>query len=298
MPRAVILDTDIGTDIDDTWALGMLMNCPEVDLKAVVSAHADTEYRASLVAKLLEVWSRTDVAVGVGKVGDALSVLPQSEFLGTYTFEDYTGFATSDGVGLLIDTIMSVEEPVVLSIGPTTNIAAALEREPRIADRASFIGMHGGIRFGYRGSRTPRPEYNVFIDVESFRKVLAADWDVTLTPLDTCGLVYLEGSQYESVRKSDNDPAKSIISNYQSWCKSTKDKDLYQRRSTTLYDTVAVLLALSPEIYEKYLITEDVRIDVNPDGLTVENPEGREVHAAMGWRDLNGFQDFLVDRLL
>ena len=78
MPRAVILDTDIGTDIDDTWALGMLMNCPEVDLKAVVSAHADTEYRASLVAKLLEVWSRTDVAVGVGKVGDALSVLPLS----------------------------------------------------------------------------------------------------------------------------------------------------------------------------------------------------------------------------
>ena len=61
---------------------------------------------------------------------------------------------------------------------------------------------------------------------------------------------------------------------------------------------MAVLLALSPEVYEKYLITEDVRIDVNPDGLTVENPAGREVHAAMGWRDLNGFQDFLVDRLL
>ena len=128
--------------------------------------------------------------------------------------------------------------------------------------------------------------------------MLAADWDITLTPLDTCGLVYLEGSQYESVRKSGNDPAKSIISNYQSWCKSTKDKDLYQRRSTTLFDTVAVLLALSPEVYNQYLITEDVRIDVNPDGLTVESPEGREVHAAMSWRDLKGFQDFLVDRLL
>ena len=298
MARAVILDTDIGTDIDDTWALGMLMNCPEVDLKAVISAHADTEYRASLAAKLLEMWSRTDVAVGVGKMGDALSVLPQSEFLGTYTFEDYAGVATKDGVGLLIDTVMSVEEPVVLSIGPTTNIAAALEREPRIADRASFIGMHGGIRFGYRGSTTPRPEYNVFIDIESFRKVLAADWDITLTPLDTCGLVYLEGSQYETVRTSSNEPAKSVISNYRSWCKSTADKELYQRRSTTLFDTVAVLLALSPEKYERYLNTEDVRIDVNADGMTVESSEGREVHAAMSWRDLNGFQDFLVDRLL
>ena len=61
---------------------------------------------------------------------------------------------------------------------------------------------------------------------------------------------------------------------------------------------MAVLLALSPEKYERYLNTEDVRIDVNADGMTVESSEGREVHAAMSWRDLNGFQDFLVDRLL
>ena len=298
MATTVILDTDIGTDIDDTWALGMLMKCPELDLKAVISAHADTTYRATLIAKLLDEWSRTDVDIGVGLVGNELTVKPQSEYLGTYVLNDYPGAVASDGVALLIETVMSSNDPVIVSIGPATNIAAALEREPRIAKRARFVGMQGGIRFGYRGSKTPRPEYNVYIDIESFRKVLAAGWDITLTPLDTCGLVYLEGSQYESVRESNTDLSKSIISNYRSWCKSIKDKDLYQRRSTTLFDTVAVLLALSPEIYERYLVLEDIQINVKTDGMTVETSGGRDIHAAMSWCDLNGFRDFLVNRLL
>ena len=62
----VILDTDIGTDIDDTWALAMLLNSPELQLEAVVTSHGDTRYRALLVAKMLAVAGREDVPVGEG----------------------------------------------------------------------------------------------------------------------------------------------------------------------------------------------------------------------------------------
>ena len=62
----VLLDTDIGTDIDDTWALAMLLNCPEIDLAAVVTTHGDVGYRAALAARILEIAGRTDVAVGAG----------------------------------------------------------------------------------------------------------------------------------------------------------------------------------------------------------------------------------------
>lgn len=298
MVTTVILDTDLGTDIDDTWALGMLMKCPELDLKAVVSTHADTKYRATLIAKLLDEWSRTDIDIGVGLMGNELTVKPQSGYLGTYELDDYPGDVASDGVCLLIDTIMSSIDPVLISIGPTTNIAAALEREPQIAKRARFVGMHGGIRFGYRGSKTPQPEFNVYEDIEAFRKVLAACWDITLTPLDTCGLVYLEGDQYESVRESNSELSKSIISNYRFWCESRNDAELYQRRSTTLFDTVAVLLAFPSEIYKRYLVMEDIQIDVKADGMTVETSGGRDIHAATSWHDLKGFRDFLVNRLL
>jgi inosine-uridine nucleoside N-ribohydrolase len=49
----VVLDTDIGYDIDDTWALGFLLKSPEVDLKLVVSDTHDTTYSAQLLAKFL-----------------------------------------------------------------------------------------------------------------------------------------------------------------------------------------------------------------------------------------------------
>ena len=62
----VILDTDIGGDIDDTWALSMLLKCPELDPKLVVSDSGDTHYRSRLAAKLLEVAGGTDVPVGTG----------------------------------------------------------------------------------------------------------------------------------------------------------------------------------------------------------------------------------------
>ena len=62
----VILYTDIGDDIDDTWALGMLLRCPELDVKLVVSDYGKVQYRAKLLAKFLQVAGRTDIPVGLG----------------------------------------------------------------------------------------------------------------------------------------------------------------------------------------------------------------------------------------
>ena len=65
MAIPVILDTDIGSDIDDTWALAMLMRCPELDLKMVLTETADTTYRAALTAKFLTVAGRDDVPIAI-----------------------------------------------------------------------------------------------------------------------------------------------------------------------------------------------------------------------------------------
>src|SRR5262245_42941420 len=62
----VIFDTDIGDDIDDTWALGFLLRCPELDVRLVVGDNGKSEYRAKLIAKFLETAGRSDVAVGIG----------------------------------------------------------------------------------------------------------------------------------------------------------------------------------------------------------------------------------------
>ena len=297
MANAVILDTDLGTDIDDTWALGMLLASPEVSLEAVITAHADTPHRAAIVTKLLDTWGRADVPVGIGMRGADLERRPQAAYLDGYGVDDYPGSVVEDGIGLLIDKVMSTPEPILVAIGPATNIAAALAREPRIAERARFIGMHGSIRRGYRGSDDPQPEYNVFIDAEAFRAVLAAPWDITLTPLDTCGIVYLKDAKYAAVRDSEHAIAREVIANYRAWCEAVELGDRAERRSTTLYDTVAVLLAFGSTHLERYVEMEDVPIVVRDDGLTAETETGRVVHAAMGWRDLAGFEDLLVERI-
>ena len=58
----------------------------------------------------------------------------------------------------IIDTIMKSPRPVtVIAVGPVQNIAEALKREPRIAQRARFVGMHGSVRVGYNRDQKPPP---------------------------------------------------------------------------------------------------------------------------------------------
>ena len=228
-----------------------------------------------------------------------LERFPQRGYVEGFDLADYPGAIAQDGIGALINAVMADPEPVVIvSIGPATNVAAALDAVPEIAARASFVGMHGAVRLGYKGSPTPVPEYNVVCDVAAFRKVLAAPWDISLTPLDSCGLVYLNDCDYACVRDSDAALAGIVMENYRVWARSIgAPEDLVERRSTTLYDTVAITLASGGSDASAYLVMEDLDLHVMDDGLTVERVGGTRVHVATGWRDLGGFKKMLVERL-
>ena len=293
----VILDTDIGTDIDDTWALAMLLNSPELQLRAVVTSHGDTRYRALLAAKMLATASRADVPVGEG-VGDG-QLAPdrrgQQAWLDGYEPDDYAGTYRTDGAELMVDTVMASTDPVtVLSIGPASTTAQALALAPEIATKARFVGMHGAVRRGYGGSPNPVPEYNVFEDVAAFRTVLAAPWPVTLTPLDTCGVVTLEGDEYAEVRDADTPMMRAVMANYRAWATAIGRAELAERRSTTLFDTVAVYLVFAEDL----LAMETIRLAVRDDGLTFESEDDRPVTAALNWHDLPAFRRLLIERLI
>src|SRR5919109_587079 len=70
----ILLDTDIGTDIDDAWALGYALKSPHFELLGVTVTDADTPHRASLACKLLHRLGRTDVPVAVGRQTQALPI--------------------------------------------------------------------------------------------------------------------------------------------------------------------------------------------------------------------------------
>ena len=288
----VILDTDIGDDIDDTWALLMLLKSPELDVKLVTSDSGNDGYRARIIAKMLEAVGRTDIPVGVGldrqdKPGR------QSQWVGDYTLSKYPGKVLEDGVDAIIKTIHASADPITLvCIGPVPNIGAALERDPSIARRARFVGMHGSVRRGYNNSPNISAEYNVRANPKALQKVFAAAWDVTVTPLDTCGIVQLRDERFQRVYTSKAPGVQDLMENYRVWL-GERGKQGPLTASSTLFDTVGVYLALT----EKLLKMETLGLKVTDDGYTRTDTAGRKVHCAVEWEDMDAFKDDLVDRL-
>jgi len=295
-PIPVILDTDIGDDIDDTWALALLLKSPELDLKLVVGDYGKAQYRARLLAKFLDRAGRSDVPVGIG-----LDIAPHGEggqaaWIKDYEIKSYRGKIQADGVQAIIDAVMESPQTVTLiCIGPVPNIAEALKREPRIAQHARFVGMQGSVRAGYGEVKPPEPEWNVECDPKACQQVFTAGWDMTITPLDTCSLVTLTGDKYRRVREATDGIAANVIANYRVWVASDPKLavDIADRRSSTLFDTVAVYLAVRQDL----LVMEKLGIRVTDDGHTVIDPQAKQVNVATKWKDLGAFEDLLVERL-
>lgn len=295
-PIPVILDTDIGDDIDDSWALAFLLKSPELDLKLVVGDYGRAQYRARLLAKFLDRAGRSDVPVGVG-----LDIAPHgdsrlSEWIKDYDLKSYSGKVQADGVQAIIDTVMNSPQPVTLiCIGPVPNIAEALRREPRIAERARFVGMLGSVRAGYGGVKPPEAEWNVKCDPKAMQAVFAAPWDITITPLDTCGLVKLDGENYRRILDATNRITSDLIANYRIWVPgdATLPPDMADHRSSTLFDPVAVYLAIGPD----QCVMEKLGLRITDDGRTVIDPQAKKVKVATTWKDLGAFEAFLVERL-
>ncbi|MBN2151635.1 MAG: nucleoside hydrolase [Candidatus Lokiarchaeota archaeon] len=288
------MDTDIGTDIDDSWALGLLLKSThELDFKLVTTATQDTPYRAKIVARMLEIAGRTDVSIGIGpRTSDKAG--PQNPWVLDYDLTSYPGTLREDGVAALVDAIMSSDGQITLvTIGPLTNVALALKQEPRIASKARVVAMLGSIRAGYGGQPVPVPEYNVVQDVAACEAVLTAPWEVTLAPLDTCGTVVLDGERYAALTRSTDPIVEAVIENYETW-NFARGQTTRPVKSSVLFDTVAVYLAIAGGLAN----VERVEIAVDDSGRTREVTGGKACRCATSWRDFGAFLDWLVARLL
>lgn len=298
MAIPVVLDTDIGSDIDDTWALAMLLRCPELDLKLVLTDTLNTVYRAKVAAKLLEVAGRTDVSVGIGLHGKTDVNEFQLPWVKDYDLQAYKGAVHEDGVHAMINLIRQSSEPItIIGISPAANLEYALSIAPDIAPKCKFVGMFGSIERGYGAGSRPIPETNVRENVSAARKVFSASWqDILVTPLDTCDQAVLRGEQYQRICNAKDPLIQSLIENYRIWAHLVDwmEVDFYEHRSSTLFDTVAVYLAYSQD----FVNIEPMHWRITDEGMTLRDEDGYFVNAALSWHDLDAFHDHLVQRLL
>lgn len=302
-PTPVILDTDIGGDIDDTWALALLLRCPELVPRLIVSDSGDTTYRARIIAKLLDVAGRTDIPVGIGLPFPSDGARErQRAWVEDYDLDRYPGTLHRDGVQAMIEIIMQSPEPVTLiAIGPVPNIAAALQREPRIAPKTRLVAMAGSFRLHHTTNLNnrelrdgPIAEFNVKRALAAAQAMFAAPWlRMTITPLDTCGFIVLDGERYARLRHSSDPLMQAVLQNYRLWSPNNEHSNP-ETHTSVLYDTVAVYLAMT----YRHLDMKPMRVRVDDRGFTVESPDARTIDVAWSWEDLNAFYDFLTTRYL
>ncbi|MBE6587674.1 MAG: nucleoside hydrolase [Ruminococcaceae bacterium] len=298
-PVPVILDTDIGGDIDDSWALALLLRCPELDPKLVVTALEggdDPIARAKIAAKQIAKSGRCDIPVGAG-----LCVEDESCTMGgwadDYDISTYPAPIYRDGVQAMIDTVMNSPEPVtIICIAPLTNVAEALRREPRIADNARIIAIMGSIYNGHSLDVIQKAsDYNVRADIPSAREVFAAPWDITIAPLDiTAHLVVGDDNYQHILAKRESDPVcNTVLSAFDRWME-VHNCTYYKTHTTSLYDTAAIYIAVTDDYN---VIMEDHLLSIDDGGYTNDDPAGRPVRCAVYWKYKDVFYKFVTDRL-
>jgi inosine-uridine nucleoside N-ribohydrolase len=293
-PIPVILDTDVGNDIDDTFAIALLIRNPAFDVKLITTTDGMQEYRTKLVAKELTIAGRTDIPIGIG-AGPTPGQGNIAPWVHDFRLRDYKGTVCSDGVDALIKSVKKSKQPMtVIAIGPLQTLGEALRRDPSIAHHARLVAMQGSVFKGYGGSPKPFPEWNVKLDVRAAQRVLSADWQsITITPTDTCALpqIALDQPRLEKLRASPDKLDRAILQAHAIWGGKTD----FQTTSL-MYDTVAIFLAdpSAPDLVNY----KTVRIKVTDDAMTIPTADGREMRVAVSWKNVEGFRDYLLNGLL
>ena len=295
----VILNTDLGDDIDDFWALSMMVRSKELRPLLVNTEFRDTRWRAKIAAKFLELAGRADIPVSAGLRQSVYGPDEgrQRDFIVGYDLNDYPGVYRTDGAQAIIDAIAKAgdQEVTLVAISPVPTLAAVVAQAPECCRRVRLVGMFGSIQTGYvhDGKSPPAAEWNVAADVASARTVFAAPWKaIVLTPLDTCGRVHLTGDAFEQAMTRGDAAQQAVAQSSKEW--SGRDGNGFVTETSTLYDTVAVHLSHS----EQFLEMENMRLRITDDGFTVRDPEGFAARVAMRWTDYDGYCRYLADRLV
>jgi purine nucleosidase len=286
--QLVWVDTDIGDDIDDAFALGLILRSPELHVLGISTAFGDTEARARLVDRFLAATSEQAIPVTAGVHTETDNVLTQRAYA-----ERFPARAHPDGVGVLLEEIKRHPgEITLIALGPLFNIGAAIDRDPATFRKLHRVVMMGGsIDRGYDGKngelKPADTEWNINRDPKDAARLLAAGVPVFLAPLDSTQ-IHLDIASRESIFAAGNALTDQLTLLYHQWAAHSWDHS----PTPTLFDPVAVAYTFRPELCPM----EPMRLGVDDKGFT-RKIEGQPNAQVCLKSDENGFRTLLLGRL-
>jgi inosine-uridine nucleoside N-ribohydrolase len=223
MPRRIVLDTDIGTDVDDALALALALASPELELVAVTTVAGDTTVRARIAARLLALAGRSDIPV---HPGCAESLASPGGFAwfgheGAGILDDNRdAIAGEPAVDALLRLFRDDDAPELVAVGPLTNLAAALERDPTFARRVPRLTVMGGwLRGAVVGGNIlpPSVDYNLCSDPVAAVRVLSAGIPTRLVSADATVQVWLTDADVTGLERAGSPLQRTLAKAVRIW---------------------------------------------------------------------------------
>ncbi len=262
MPTRIILDTDIGTDVDDCLALALILGSPELALEGITCVYGNVLLRARMALKLLALrglhhipvfggaehpLTRSDGIYWEGHEGQGLlepadeNLMPQSE----------------SAVDFIIRTVMNNPGQIhLICIGPLTNAALAFLKEPRLAQNLAHLTLMGGVVRGMNRLDLPYCEHNIVCDPDSAHIVFTSGAPITVVPLDITTLVKVDQAGLERIRKAGTPFHAAVADQLARYPRFAKNGQ------TSLHDPLAVGVVIDPTLVQ----LQPVHIDVETAG--------------------------------
>jgi purine nucleosidase len=260
--RKILLDTDIGSDVDDALALGLVLaSSSDLELVCVTTVAGDTALRARIAARVLGLANRVHVEVCPG---EETPLLRRNRF----AWYGHEGEGLPPGPEATVSRESAAERMVraarehrgleIVLIGPMTNLARALAIDPNLPERIKGVTVMGGhIRRAVVGRRVlpPGVDYNLCSDPEATCTVLGAGFTVTLVPAEVTVQTWLRPSDLAKL-EAGSELAKSLSAMVRRW--APVQRKVFAKAGARLpvdnlaflHDPMTVLALIQPDLFK------------------------------------------------
>jgi len=285
--KKVIIDTDPGTD--DAMALMLALNSPELDVRAVTVVPGNVTAKQGLdnALRMISLANRCDIPVAAGAEHPIFQKLITAEF-----WHGKNGLANIElppskckvdfrfGPDLIIEMVHAAPHEITLvPIGPLTNIALAVEKDPSIVPLVKEVVIMGGSITG--GNVNASAEANIYNDPEAAEVVFAAGWPLTMVGLDV-GDKTLFSNKYLEQLGQTHGPMNDFI--YQVAHFLVDLSEQYGSDGAPMYDPLAVGVAIDATLVK----APAMHVDVETRGEFTRGETVANRHAAVERNVLHG----------
>jgi len=281
----VIIDTDIGDDIDDAFAIALAARSPELEILGVTTTFGDTEARARIAERLLGEAGRSEIPVLAGAATKTSNVMSQRRYGQSGQFAKVS---PANAVDFMIEQICKYPGQITLvGIGPLMNIGAVIDKDAATFRKLKRVVIMGGsIECGYGElwicpEHGPDAEWNIVNDIDSAKKLFQSGVPLYVMPLDSTQLK-LDETKRAYLFRQGTPLTDALTLLYHEWGQQTP----------TMFDPVTIAFIVNPRICP----VEPMHIRVDDKGFT--RREAGEPNAQVCMKsDEREFFRFLIGRI-